>query len=410
MLLLHLMCALFPQQVRAIYVNHQLQGLNAAWGEFVYAQAEQLGVALVIEKVDVQAGNVEQQARVARYQAYQKHLNPNEVLVLAHHEQDQAETVLLRLFSGSGVSGLAAMRELDQREQLTIWRPFLTLSRQQIATWCHRDAIDYVEDPSNLDTHYDRAWCRQLLWPMLESRFAHMQAAVARSSQLMQDADEILNEVLAQDLSSCGNGNELNLKQLASLSAARRRQLLSNWMKGEAEYRPSFAMVARLEQEVIAAKADRQAALHCNGYYYLRYQQRLFRLEKADYLAQQHQIPTQVLKLKYAEPLELAAGKFRLQATTAVGLAWELLEQDLTLTARQGGEKIHLYGRVGSWPLKKAIQDAQIYPWQRHTIQILSRDNVMLGVFSPQGFWLAHSVYCEPGGWLPNLVSEITSN
>jgi len=78
----------------------------------------------------------------------------------------------------------------------------------------------------------------------------------------------------------------------------------------------------------------------------------------------------------------------------------------LYLRQRKGGEKIHLYGRVGHWPLKKAIQEAQIFPWTRHTIQILSTDNVMLGVFTPKGFWLAQSAYCEAGGWLPISVSS----
>ena len=90
-----------------------------------------------------------------------------------------------------------------------------------------------------------------------------------------------------------------------------------------------------------------------------------------------------------------------------MGLNIALLNQQLTLTLRQGGEKIHLYGRVGAWPLKKAIQEAQIFPWTRHTIQILSIDNVMLGVFTPKGFWLAQSEYCEVGGWQPKLISSL---
>ena len=79
------------------------------------------------------------------------------------------------------------------------------------------------------------------------------------------------------------------------------------------------------------------------------------------------------------------------------------------MTLRQGGEKIHIQGRVGTWPLKKAIQQAQIFPWLRHTIQILSMDNVMLGVFTPNGFWLAHSPYCVKAGWLPTLISSDNS-
>ena len=409
MLLLHLMAALCPERIRAIYINHQLQQQNAAWGDFVQAQAEKLGIPCIVEKVQVHVGNLEQQARDARYRAYQKHLNNNDILVLAHHQQDQAETVLLRLFSGSGIQGLSAMKALDVRDQMTIWRPLLNLSREQIATWTHSLAIPYVTDPTNTDTHYDRAWCREVLWPVVQQRFPKMQQAVSRTSQLMQDADEILAEVLHQDLAHCGNAQVLNLEQLAQLSQARQRQLLSVWMKGEGQYRPSLAMVERVQQEVIQAQVDRQAALQSDGYYYVRYQQQLFRLPKQVYLAQREQLPISQLCIELNQTLDVAAGQFKIQTMQQKGLSAALLGQTLTLSPRQGGERIHLYGRVGHWPLKKAINDAKIYPWRRHTIQILSIDNVMLGVFTPQGFWLADSSYCVDAGWLPNLVSELTS-
>jgi len=89
-----------------------------------------------------------------------------------------------------------------------------------------------------------------------------------------------------------------------------------------------------------------------------------------------------------------------------MGLSASLLNKKLKIIRRQGGEKVHLYGRVGQWPLKKAIQEAHILPWLRHTIQILVIDNVMLGVFTPKGFWLAQSPYCEQGGWQPDLISH----
>ncbi|HQZ58625.1 MAG TPA: tRNA lysidine(34) synthetase TilS, partial [Acinetobacter sp.] len=128
MLLLYLMAELFPKQSRAIYVDHQLQQPSATTGEQVQQHAQHLSIPVIIQKVQVDVGNLEQQARQARYQAYQQHLQSNEILVLAHHQQDQAETVLLRLFSGAGVNGLAAMQQVDIRQDMTIWRPFLDLS------------------------------------------------------------------------------------------------------------------------------------------------------------------------------------------------------------------------------------------------------------------------------------------
>jgi tRNA(Ile)-lysidine synthase len=176
-------------------------------------------------------------------------------------------------------------------------------------------------------------------------------------------------------------------------------------MKGEDLYRPAFDMVQRLFDEVIESKVDAQAALHWNQYYYVRYQQQLFRVSKAEYLAEQFQtIESIEQRFSLDQAYALASGKFRIE-TQKYGLSSALLEQPLQIKPRLGGEKLHLYGRVGAWPLKKAIQSAQIFPWQRHTIQILSIDNVMLGVFTPKGFWLVESAYCEAGGWQPNLIA-----
>lgn len=406
MLLLHLMSYLVPEKIRTIYVDHQLQSISANWGRFVSDQCAALNVPCIVEAVEVQDGNLEHQARNARYQAYSKHLKSNEILVLAHHQQDQAETLMLRLLSGAGVHGLAAMKQVDVREQFTIWRPLLDISREQICQWATQLGVQNIEDPTNLDTHYDRAWCRHELWPLLQKRYPKMQQALSRTSYLMQDAEDILLDVLQQDLKYCGSATELDLKKLAELSSARQRQLLSTWMKGQDTYRPSFEMVQRLLHEVIESKSDAQAALHWNQYYYVRYQQTLFRLSAAEYLAEKNEsnIARQTLLVELGQELEILSGNY-LAETANIGLSAALLGKKLDLVMRQGGEKIHLYGRVGAWPLKKAIQEAQIFPWQRYRIQILSIDNVMLGVFTPKGFWLAQSEYCEIGGWQPNLIS-----
>ena len=407
MLLLHLMFFLCSEKIRAIYVDHQLQSISSAWGTFVQQQCRQLNIPCIIQPVNVASGNLEQQARNSRYQAYLQHLQADEILVLAHHQQDQAETLMLRLLSGAGIDGLAAMKQIDIRENLTIWRPLLNISREQICQWASDLNVQNIEDPTNADTYYDRAWARQTLWPVLSQRYPKMQAALVRTSELMQDAQDILQEVLQQDLASCGTETQLDLGKFLQLSKSRQRQLLSAWMKGKEQYRPSLAMVERLQREVIYAKQDAQAALYWQGFYYVRYQQQLYRLAAEIYLADQQQVQTSPKTIKFAlkDSVQVLSGKFIIQPAQ-LGLSAALLQQPLQLQQRQGGEKIHLYGRVGTWPLKKAIQEAQIFPWARHTIQILSTDNVMLGVFTPKGFWLAQSAYCEAGGWLPISVSS----
>lgn len=414
MLLLHLMSVLCPEKIRAIYIDHQLQAGSAAWGAFVSEQCQLRNIPCIIQPVHVAAGNLEDQARNARYQAYQQHLAGNEVLVLAHHQQDQAETLILRLLSGAGIHGLAAMQAVDQREHVTIWRPLLDISREQICQWAADLHIQNIEDPTNQDTQYDRAWCRETLWPVLQSRYPKMQQAISRTSYLMQDAEDILSDVLAQDMVSCGTFECIQLHELAKLSQPRRRQLLSHWMKGQSQYRPSFDMVQRIVHEVIEAKADAQAALHWNGNYYVRFAEQLHRLPKAEYLQAQQTVQANQIQLRNLashQTLHLLAGDFVIQQMAdSMGLSYTLLEKELKLSTRRGGEKIHLHGRVGTWPLKKAIQQAQIFPWQRHTIQILSIDNVMLGVFTPKGFWLAESPYCVAQGWQPALNFSVKNS
>lgn len=407
MLLLHLMAQIFPQKIRAIYIDHQLQDQSAEWGKLVASQTTSLNIPYIIQKVQIADGNLEAQARQVRYQAYQQHLQQNEILLLAHHQQDQAETAILRLLSGTGVDGLAAMQPIDYRTNMTIWRPFLDLTREQIAWWTAQLEVKYIDDPMNYDTHYDRVWCREELWPFLTKRFPKMQQALSRTSYVMQDAAEILEEALKADWQYCGSTDYLDLIKLAELSVARQRQLLSGWMKGNGQYRPGFEMVERLKTEVIESKSDAQAALHWNHFYYVRYQNILYRLSKHIYLAETLNPVEAELEhaFKLKEEWQAASGVFHIRSKE-FGLSNCLLNKKLKVLQRQGGEKIHLYGRVGQWPLKKAIQEAHILPWLRHTIQILVIDNVMLGVFTPKGFWLAQSPYCEEGGWQPDLISH----
>jgi TilS substrate binding domain. len=138
-------------------------------------------------------------------------------------------------------------------------------------------------------------------------------------------------EVLQQDLAACGSSQTLSLVVLQQLSLARQRQLLSHWMKGEGQYRPSFEMVQRLFSEVIGSREDSQAALHWNGFYYLRFQQQLHRIAKADYLPAESIQEVEVITCVAGQCLKLPAGHFVIQPSE-VGLSPELLGQQLQIT------------------------------------------------------------------------------
>lgn len=415
MLLLHLFAFLIPERLTVISIDHQLQDQSQYWSALVLKTCQLLNIPCQVIAVDVGSGNVEAAARQARYHAFEKNLKPDDVLILAHHQQDQAETVMLRLLQGSGVGGLSAMQEIEKRRFIAkqnvsqsyfLWRPMLDLNKNQISTWALQDQLHFVDDPMNQDQHYDRVWCRQQLWSVLEQRFPKMQDAIARSASLLHDADEILKEVLAQDWSECVDQQQrLNLNIFQQKSVARQRQLLSIWMQGDNLYRPALAMVERLKQEVIYAKVDAQSQLHCAGYYFVRFAGYLYRYTVQEWQAFVQPTVVQEIQISLTGEFKIALGHINLKRTDAekIGLSVQLLDQKLQLIPRQGGEKLHIVGRVGTRPLKKLLQDAKIAPWYRHQIQILMYHNDVLGVFTPQGFWLVDNPLCEQGGWLPHM-------
>ena len=409
MLLLSVLSEIIPQRLHVLSVDHQLQTQSTIWSAMVADYCQQLNVPCTVIPVKVSSGNLEAAARQARYKAFEQYLSQDDVLILAHHQQDQAETVMLRLLQGAGVGGLSAMRMIDTRQQFTqdsqyfLWRPLLQTSRQKIEAFIHNQKVPYVDDPMNHDPHYDRVWCRHLLWPVLMERFPAMQDGISRTAQLMQDADDILADVLQQDWQSCVSDQAdcLKLTQLNLLSAPRQRQLLSRWMQGSGIYRPAFSMVERLQHEVIAARQDASSILHVGDYYFTRFADHLYRYSSLQWQNFIQPLTVQDIVFEQQVLSKIALGQVKPVLERSVGLDTVLIGKKLTLLPRQGGEKIMLYNRPGHRVLKKLLQDAKIAPWFRHQIQILMYHNTLLGVFTPQGFWLAQSPFVKNNGWLP---------
>lgn len=348
--------------------------------------------------VSVAAGNLEQEARRARYQALYADIQPDEVLVLGHHQQDQAETVLLRLLSGSGVTGLAAMRQDEQRADVRLWRPLLACSRAQVTSLADMLCPDYIDDPANQDPRFDRVMLRQQIWPILQARWPAFQSGISRSAMLMQDTASMLQDVLQQDWQQVVADGKVVIARLLALSEARQRWLLSRWMQGQEIYAPALQQVEQLRTGIILARADASPKLQWQGWQFRRYQAELYRLPVQLPVALEMQHGWQDGAL-----LQLPSGTWQLQQQ-AWGFPLDSCERLWQLRPRQGGESLHVRGRVGHWPLKKSLQAAQLAPWQREQIHVVWLDDVVWGVFTAQGFWPTRQAGWVAGGYLPQRV------
>lgn len=190
--------------VRAIHVHHGLHADADRWARQCVTTAAQWGVTCVVDRVAVRrAGRgVEDAAREARYAAFAGARTDDECLVLAHHRDDQAETLLLALLRGSGERGLAAMRAFTVDGRGPIWRPLLDTPGAAVAAYAHREGLAWIEDPSNDDERLSRNHLRHTVMPLLRRQWPHADAALARSARHLADADALLREQAEKDLAS----------------------------------------------------------------------------------------------------------------------------------------------------------------------------------------------------------------
>jgi len=244
------------------HVHHGLQAAADDWAGHVLALGRILGVPVHTARPRVAPDSglgIEAAAREARYAALaglaQQHGAGH--ILLAHHQGDQAETVLLRLLRGTGPDGMAAMAPRIARDGVTYLRPWLEQSRTPILraaeAFARQHGWQAVQDPTNADPRYTRAAVRALLAPVLDARWPGWQARLASHARHMADAASILDEVARADLATLQPSDDLRSFALApwrALSPARQAQLLRHWLRVHGAPMPTEARLADLLRQL----------------------------------------------------------------------------------------------------------------------------------------------------------------
>lgn len=246
------------QQLKAVHVHHGLQPLADTWRWYCQQECQALKVPFLAVDVVLQGEhNLEGRARRERRAVLLAHTSANGRLVLAQHQNDQAETLLLQLLRGAGPQGLSAMRPLSQYQGYTIWRPLLGFKREDLAKIANYWQLHWVEDPTNQDLEPDRNYLRQHLIPQLETRWPHLIATLARNADLQHEAAILQQEAAQQDwrqwLTSSGG---IAIQGFLTLSQVRQRNLLYRWILARGMQPPSQRVLARVWQEVLFARPD----------------------------------------------------------------------------------------------------------------------------------------------------------
>ena len=367
--------------LRALHIDHGLQADSAVWSQHCRSVASVLEVPLQTIAVvvgDTRGIGPEGAARRARYSALQEALQVGEILVVAHHRDDQAETVLLKLMRAAGPQGLGGMRSVRAFGHGLAWRPLLDLPRAVLHRYALRHGLAWIEDPSNGDSRFDRNYLRMHLLPALRERWPEADSSLARSALWAQTAADYIDTQARRALSMVQGFDPTTLRvpEWLALPEALRDPVLRLWLRDIDMREPTWLQAAELQRQLTSADDDRLPCVAWPGTELRRYRDLLH-----------------AWKPQPAAPpgWRLQWRGDRVQLPAALGSVQMVTDDDpanaiqcgalppLQLRLRRSGERLRLAGETHHRPLRDVLQMFGIPPWQRSRLPLLvdAQDNIL---------------------------------
>lgn len=386
-----------PLSLSALHVHHGISPNAEAWSAFCAELCRQCEVPLTIVRVDVPRASgegLEAAARRRRHAVFAE--CAADWLALAHHRDDQAETVLLNLLRGAGLAGAAGMQaERRQARGPIIIRPLLELPRAVLEDYAAEHGLRWIDDESNDDVHYRRNFLRHELLPRLDEKFPGAPQSLARAAGHFAEGAALLDELAAIDHSALMTpAGRLELQRFNALAPARARNLLRFAWIGAGFRAPDTRWIEEARRQLATSDAHAETCLATSDG------------ELHVYRGELHivgHLPSPPEDLPWAGETELpwAAGRVRFMPVTGSGIRRSMLAAgDVVLKSRQGGERLRPDAKRPRRALRKLLQENATPPWERAGLPCLWIGDQLAWV---GGLGVDDSFACAPGeeGVLP---------
>lgn len=388
--LLHLLARMEPPvPVQVLHINHQLSPLAGEWQVHCKTLADTYGFPFVCASVEVarDGRGLEMAAREARYAAFERHMEPGDMLLMAHHRDDQAETLLLRLLRGTGVRGLGAMVPERPLGAGLAGRPLLLHSRVELQAYAQAENLQWVEDESNQSGDFDRNYLRLDVLPLLAKRWPGFTRRWAETAKLAQQNERLLQEYATEDLLAANQrqerlGQSVALDDLAKLSELRCNALLRYWIQTCGYRAPEQVHLEQIDQFFTAVE-DAQPLLVWGDCELRRFAGRLYLLPRLAAMTPQNVMWNPVKTLTLADSSRLSA------VESSAGLR---ADKHYHISLRQGGERCQPHNRAHSQTLKKLLQEYQLEPWLRDHIPLIYAGDQLAAVGD---LWVCRDFFTE---------------
>ena len=204
---------------QAIHINHNLSDKSADWESHCKNICLDLNIDLITESVQItsEGGGIESAARQLRYKIFKSILKEGEQIILAHHGDDVAETILMRMLRGTGIEGIEGPKQKRNLGNGILIRPFLEISKKEILGYLKENKIDFIQDDSNKDNTFDRNFLRNKIFPLLEERWNNFPQRFNKMSSIIRDRNKNYSNLIANEYQNL-IGREIEIKKLKKVS------------------------------------------------------------------------------------------------------------------------------------------------------------------------------------------------
>jgi tRNA(Ile)-lysidine synthase len=385
--------------LHAFHIHHGLSPNADAWLAHCEQACAALGVPFEARRVELvrkEKTGTEEAARKSRYAALGALCREHGInlLLTAHHQDDQAETVLLQLLRGSGTAGLSGMDaanaapELLANPDLVMARPLLSASRNQLAAYVAEHNIGYINDESNDDPRFARNALRHKVMPALAEAFPGFQERFARSAQHAQSAQRLLTELAMQDLAMCLDGDCIDIGKLRTLSTDRSYNLLRYWFGTRNLRMPSAAWLSEMLTQLLEARDGSQVLVTHPDCHVRRHRDRLHltpKLEDLEGTREDEFDKSPGTSFVWNGETELAFPAYggvlhfdpAAEGEDGLDADW-LRAQKLMIEFRRGGERLKPAHNRPTRGLKYHYQALDIPAWERGRLPVVSTAKQLL--------------------------------
>ena len=402
-----------------VYVHHGLSDNAEAWAQHCLERGQYYYLPVTVERVAVNRGprlSLEAEARKVRYQAIERHLSENDVLLTAHHEDDQLETILLALKRGQGPKGLAAMGQVQALAQGKQLRPLLDISREQIEAYAKQQGLVHIEDESNQDDKYDRNFLRLEIIPRLKARWPSIATTASRSAALCAEQQATLDLQVSERLplwltqAPYHTQSVFKLDGFAEQSADWQALLLRGFIESQGFALPSKVQLKQIITQLLNAKDDAKVHIRvgeceirrfANQVYLFKYQTHKRHTQPVSWTLPQHDFIS-LLQGDSTElvvsPAGLANGEQIRLIVTKQGPRVRLPWPDEVVSVRYqlaGQFRCHPHSRGKGRELKKLWQEFAIPPWVREKVGfVFYGEQLVMAI----GLWVEKGFIVESNG------------